>query len=136
SLHAREDDREPRVVLENRLRRVRPQAAWRLLSGLHEEAPPRRRVTDARRRPDPNVQYAAVMDLGLEGKVALVTGSYRGTGAGVARVLAAEGVTVLVHGLEPGQAGGTLDAIADSNGRAHAVVGDIRTEDGTAALAR
>ena len=85
---------------------------------------------------DPNVQYAAVMDLGLEGKVALVTGSYRGTGAGVARVLAAEGVTVLVHGLEPGQAGGTLDAIADSNGRAHAVVGDIRTEDGTAALAR
>jgi len=76
------------------------------------------------------------MDLGLEGKVALVTGSYRGTGAGVARVLAAEGVTVLVHGLEPGQAGGTLDAIADSNGRAHAVVGDIRTEDGTAALAR
>ena len=83
---------------------------------------------------DPNVQYAAVMDLGLEGKVALVTGSYRGTGAGVARVLAAEGVTVLVHGLEPGQAGGTLDAIADSNGRAHAVVGDIRTEDGTAAL--
>ena len=85
---------------------------------------------------DPNVQYAAVMDLGLEGKVALVTGSYRGTGAGVARVLAAEGVTVLVHGLEPGQAGGTLDAIADSNGRAHAVVGDIRTEDGTAVLVR
>ncbi|MYI00670.1 MAG: beta-ketoacyl-ACP reductase, partial [Acidimicrobiia bacterium] len=31
------------------------------------------------------------MDLGLSGKVALVTGSYRGTGSGVARVLAAEG---------------------------------------------
>ncbi|MYH95505.1 MAG: short-chain dehydrogenase, partial [Acidimicrobiia bacterium] len=27
------------------------------------------------------------MDLGLSGKVALVTGSYRGTGSGIARVL-------------------------------------------------
>ena len=44
------------------------------------------------------------MDLGLEGKSALVTGSYRGTGAGIARVLAGEGVRVFVHGLEPGQA--------------------------------
>ena len=43
------------------------------------------------------------MDLGLDGKVALVTGSYRGTGAGIARMLAAEGATVLVHGFEPGQ---------------------------------
>ena len=48
------------------------------------------------------------MDLELEGKVALVTGSYRGTGAGIARVLAAEGATVLVHGLEPGQADDTV----------------------------
>ena len=32
------------------------------------------------------------MDLELAGKRALVTGSYRGTGAGVARVLAREGV--------------------------------------------
>ena len=54
------------------------------------------------------------MDLGLDGKVALVTGSYRGTGAGIARVLAAEGATVLVHGLEPGQADGTVRAITDA----------------------
>jgi len=74
------------------------------------------------------------MDLGLEGKVALVTGSFRGTGAGIATVLADEGATVLVHGLEPGQADGTLRAIAEAHGRGHAVVGDLRTEHGTAAL--
>ena len=74
------------------------------------------------------------MDLGLRGRVALVTGSYRGTGAGTARVLAAEGATVLVHGLEPGQADATVDMIVAAGGRCHAVVGDLRTEAGTAAL--
>lgn len=74
------------------------------------------------------------MELGLDDKVALVTGSYRGTGAGIARVLAAEGATVLVHGLEPGQADETVAAIADAGGRCFAVVGDIRSDDGTAEL--
>jgi 3-oxoacyl-[acyl-carrier protein] reductase len=74
------------------------------------------------------------VDLGLDGKVALVTGSYRGTGAGIARVLAAEGATVLVHGFEPGQADGTIGEISASNGHSHAVVGDLRTERGTADL--
>ena len=49
-------------------------------------------------------------------------------------MLAAEGATVLVHGLEPGQADDTVRSIADAHGRCHAVVGDIRTEAGTAAL--
>ena len=74
------------------------------------------------------------MDLGLDGKVALVTGSYRGTGAGIARMLAAEGATVLVHGLEPGQADETIGAITATGGQGHAVIGDIRSEAGTAAL--
>jgi len=74
------------------------------------------------------------MDLGLDGKVALVTGSYRGTGAGIARVLAAEGATVLVHGLEPGQADGTVQTITDAGHRCRPVVGDLRTEAGTATL--
>src|SRR5438128_9111932 len=83
---------------------------------------------------DPNVQYAAVMDLGLSGKVALVTGSYRGTGAGIARVLATEGATVLVHGLEAGQTDDTVRAITDAGGCCHGVTGDIRTDRGAAAL--
>jgi 3-oxoacyl-[acyl-carrier protein] reductase len=74
------------------------------------------------------------VDLGLLGRVALVTGSYRGTGAGIARVLAAEGATVLVHGLEPGQADDTAGAITDAGGACRSVTGDIRTERGTAEL--
>src|SRR4051794_14598197 len=81
-----------------------------------------------------HLKDSKVMDLGIEGRVALVTGSYRGTGAGIARVLAAEGATVLVHGLESGQTEGTVDAIAELGGSCHAVVGDLRTEQGTAAL--
>lgn len=38
------------------------------------------------------------MNLNLNGKVALVTGSYRGTGAGIAETLGAEGAHVIVHG--------------------------------------
>jgi 3-oxoacyl-[acyl-carrier protein] reductase len=71
------------------------------------------------------------VDLGLEGRIALVTGSYRGTGAGIARVLAAEGATVIVHGLQPGQADRTYDEIVGAGGRAFAVIGDLRTEAGT-----
>jgi NAD(P)-dependent dehydrogenase (short-subunit alcohol dehydrogenase family) len=74
------------------------------------------------------------MELGLTGKVALVTGSYRGTGAGIARILAEEGAFVLVHGFEPGQADDTVRAIGDAHRECHAVVGDILTEDGTAEL--
>ena len=57
------------------------------------------------------------MDLGLEGKVALVTGSYRGTGTGIARMLAHEGATVLVHGLEPGQAEAAVATIGEPTAR-------------------
>jgi NAD(P)-dependent dehydrogenase (short-subunit alcohol dehydrogenase family) len=74
------------------------------------------------------------MNLGLDGRVALVTGSYRGTGAGMARVLAGEGATVLVHGLEPGQADPIVDGITAAGGRAIAVTGNLRTEAGTADL--
>jgi NAD(P)-dependent dehydrogenase (short-subunit alcohol dehydrogenase family) len=38
------------------------------------------------------------MDLQLAGKVALVTGSSNGIGAEIARTLAREGATVIVHG--------------------------------------
>lgn len=74
------------------------------------------------------------MDLGLDGRVALVTGAYRGTGVGVVHALAAEGATVLVQGHEPGQADATVAEVAARGGRAEAVVGDIRTEVGAAVL--
>jgi NAD(P)-dependent dehydrogenase (short-subunit alcohol dehydrogenase family) len=74
------------------------------------------------------------VDLGLTDKVALITGSYRGTGVGIARALAGEGATVLVHGLEAGQADAVAAAILADGGRASAVVGDIRHEAGTAAM--
>ena len=74
------------------------------------------------------------MDLGLGDKFALVTGGWRGTGAGIATILAAEGATVLVHGLDVGQADDTVAAITEAGGRAHAVHGDIRSDDGAADL--
>jgi 3-oxoacyl-[acyl-carrier protein] reductase len=70
------------------------------------------------------------MDLGLRRKVALVSGAHRGTGAGIARQLAAEGATVLVHGFEDGQADGTVAAIRDAGGDGYAVHGDLRTDHG------
>ena len=82
----------------------------------------------ARSRPD--------VDLGLGGRTALVTGSWRGTGAGIARVLAAEGATVLVHGLEPGTTDEVVSGIVAAGGRATAVHGDIRTDEGAADLVR
>ena len=74
------------------------------------------------------------MDLDLGGRTALVTGSWRGTGAGIARALAAEGATVLVHGLEPGTTHEVVSGIAAAGGRAMAVHGDIRTDDGATEL--
>ena len=75
------------------------------------------------------------MDLGLSGRRALVTGSYRGTGAGIAKVLAAEGCHVLVHGFEIGQPDSVVAEIAAAGGSAEAVVADIATDSGTSALA-
>jgi NAD(P)-dependent dehydrogenase (short-subunit alcohol dehydrogenase family) len=37
------------------------------------------------------------MDLGLDDRVALVTGAWRGTGRGIATVLAEEGARVWLH---------------------------------------
>ena len=75
------------------------------------------------------------MDLGLSGKVVLVTGSYRGTGAGIAEVLAAEGASVWVHGFEPGQPDPVVDRLRGLGGDVHGIVGGILDDDGADALA-
>lgn len=74
------------------------------------------------------------MDLNLNGRTALVTGSYRGTGEVIAHTLAAEGATVYVHGLDTGTAEPVADAIRANGGEAHAVTGDIRNDQGAAEL--
>lgn len=75
------------------------------------------------------------MDLGLSGRTALVTGSYRGTGAGLARVLACEGAVVWVHGFEIEAAEAVAQTIRDEGYEAQAVAGDIRTDEGAREVA-
>ena len=66
------------------------------------------------------------MDLGLAGKKALVTGSYRGTGLVIAKALLLEGVDVFVHGFDAEAVADAIDEIGGGN----PVVGDIRTDAG------
>ena len=69
------------------------------------------------------------MDLGLAGKVAVVTGSSRGIGRGIATRLVEEGADVVfcARGREPLE--GAVAAAAGP-GRAHGVVADVTTADG------
>ena len=75
------------------------------------------------------------MDLKLVGKTALVTGSNRGTGAAIARALAEEGVSVLVHRLAEDAPDPTTEEIRGAGGEAVAVWGDITSERGADSLA-
>ncbi|WP_313808465.1 SDR family NAD(P)-dependent oxidoreductase [Sphingobium sp.] len=71
------------------------------------------------------------MDLGLTGKRALVTGSSSGIGAGIARLLAAEGCAVIVHGRDAARA----RAVADRISAAGVAIGDLSTDAGADAVA-
>ena len=75
------------------------------------------------------------MDLGLAGRTVLVTASFRGTGRGIARVVAAEGANVIVHGFDLGTAETVADEIRAAGGHARAVAGDLLTDDGADVLA-
>ncbi len=65
------------------------------------------------------------MDLHLEGKIALVTGSSQGIGAGIARGLAREGAIVIVHGRDRNRANAVAEQIVEEGGTVHAVTGDL-----------
>jgi 3-oxoacyl-[acyl-carrier protein] reductase len=65
------------------------------------------------------------MDLRLAGKRALVTGSSSGIGAETARMLAREGVRVVVHGRSAERAQAVAAEIGASGGRAATVLGDL-----------
>jgi 3-oxoacyl-[acyl-carrier protein] reductase len=75
------------------------------------------------------------MNLHLQEKRVLVTGSHRGTGEATARAFAAEGAVVYVHGFEPGQSDPVAASIVDAGGRAVAVHGDPTTDRGADELA-
>ena len=68
------------------------------------------------------------MDLQLNDKTALVTGSSKGIGEAIATALAREGASVVVHGRDRAQTDRVVNAIVANGGRAYAVLGDL-TED-------
>ncbi len=65
------------------------------------------------------------MNLQLGGKRALVTGSSKGIGEAIARFLAAEGATVLVHGRDRSETEQVVDSVNKKGGKAYAVTGDL-----------
>jgi 3-oxoacyl-[acyl-carrier protein] reductase len=69
------------------------------------------------------------MDLGLKGKVALVTGSSRGIGRGVALALAAEGCDVMLTGRDAAALEDTAKAVRAHGRRAASATLDLREKD-------
>ncbi len=61
----------------------------------------------------------------LEGKVALVTGSSRGIGAAIAKLFAAEGAKVALHGRDEAALAAVRAEIKNAGGTAIAVTGDV-----------
>ncbi|MUG98275.1 SDR family oxidoreductase [Scytonema sp. UIC 10036] len=70
------------------------------------------------------------MDLQLKGKRALVTGSSSGIGEGIAKALAQEGVTVVIHGRNEQQASRVAGEIIAAGGNAFVALGDLATDKG------
>ena len=76
------------------------------------------------------------MEFGLKGKAALVTGSSRGIGRGVALALAAEGCDVMLTGRDKAALDETAAAIRGKGGRTAIAVLDLREADAPAILVK
>jgi 3-oxoacyl-[acyl-carrier protein] reductase len=70
------------------------------------------------------------MDLQLKGRRALVTGSSAGLGEAIARLLAAEGAAVIIHGRNEARAAAVTESIEKAGGQATYVLGDLSTDEG------
>jgi len=75
------------------------------------------------------------MDLGLAGKVALVTGSSRGIGRGIALALAAEGCDVMLTGRDEAALRGVVGEVEKLGRKARYETRDLREDKAPAALA-
>jgi len=69
------------------------------------------------------------MDLGLENKRALVTGSTGGIGEGIAKRFAQEGATVVINGRRSGEAERVASEIREAGGKAIVAVGDLTKDE-------
>jgi L-fucose dehydrogenase len=70
------------------------------------------------------------MDLGLQDRVILVSGGAKGIGAGIARVLAAEGAVPIIIGHNAADNDAAVQAITSAGGQAFAVLAELtRTEE-------
>ncbi len=74
------------------------------------------------------------MDLGLNGKVALVTGASKGIGKAAAASLAAEGCKVVLGARGEGDLDSAVEEITSSGGEAHGVSVDVSSADGAGRL--
>ncbi|MBV8215946.1 MAG: SDR family oxidoreductase [Verrucomicrobia bacterium] len=76
------------------------------------------------------------MDLKLQRKRALITGSSSGIGQAIARTLALEGVSVVIHGRDRKRAEHVSEEITTAGGKATVAVGDLSTESGSRQVAQ
>ena len=74
------------------------------------------------------------MDLSLTGKVALVTGSSRGIGRGIAQTLAREGCDIILTGTDEAALKDAAAAVTAQGRKAKTVAIDLRKDDASAVL--
>ncbi|PYY45452.1 SDR family NAD(P)-dependent oxidoreductase [Curtobacterium sp. MCBD17_023] len=74
------------------------------------------------------------MDLGIQGKTALVFGGDSGIGWNTARILLAEGATVVVTDIDQSRLDTSADQLEAPHGKLHAFAADVRSADSLAAL--
>src|SRR5947208_16740276 len=74
-----------------------------------------------------------LMNLQIENKTALITGSTRGIGFAIARLLAEEGANIILNGRSEAS---VKAAVAQIGRRARGVAADVSTAAGCAALVR